>query len=929
MSWPHLFIFIAGWLICCCTRAQAADVAAPLDYTRQIKPLLLRHCTMCHGALKQEAGLRLDTGDLIRQGTDDGPVVVPGKSADSLLIVAVTRAENRMPAESEPLTEDEITLLRRWIDSGADAPAGEPIPPDPRKHWAFQRPERPAVPNAGAAATMTNPIDAFLAKARDERGLSASRPADKAVLLRRVYLDLIGLPPTRTELHAFLADESPEAFERVVEGLLARPQHGERWARHWMDVWRYADWAGYGKEVRDSQQHIWRWRDWIVESLNADRGYDRMIVDMLAGDELSPEDPGTLRATGYLARNWYRFNRNVWLDNTVEHMGKAFLGMTFNCARCHDHMYDPIAQRDYYRLRAFFEPYDVRIDRLAAQPNVELDGIARVYDAHHDRQTFLFVRGQESEPQKDDPLGPGVPVALGNAEFKIEPVHLPASAFNPGLRGFLRDELRTAARAAVEKAKSAAAEAATKLAAAQAHWEKCTAPIDANGAVAVTNFAAAVETQREAEKALAAAKVAAGLADKHLATTTAELASLEARIVADNARYARPTTADAPARAAEAVTAVNCATICAAEEAMLVAEAAVDALPPAETADEKQKQDRKKAEEALAAANQKLKTVRAEAEKRSDYPPLDKLYPATSTGRRLALARWIADRNNPLTARVAVNHLWMRHFGEPLVATVFNFGVSGASPVNAELLDWLAVELMDRGWSMKSLHRLIVTSQAYCMVSTAMRDDSRRTIDPDNRFLWRANPRRMEAETVRDSVLCVAGQLDMTIGGADLAYAQGLTVPRRSLYFQHANEKQMTFLKLFDLASVNECYRRSESIVPQQALALANSPLALEQSRRLAASIWQESNTRPDGADERFVGAAFEQVLSRSPSAEECSLSLEFLARQAARLADKTQLTAFAGGETAAVKPADDPAMRAREDFVHVLLNHNDFVTIR
>ncbi len=486
-----------------------------------------------------------------------------------------------------------------------------------------------------------------------------------------------------------------------------------------------------------------------------------------------------------------------------------------------------------------------------------------------------------------------------------------------------------ATRAAVEKAKGAAAEAATKVSAAREQWEKCSAPIDADGAIAVANLGTAAAAQREAEKALTTATAAARLADKHLATTTAELASLEARIAADNARYALPTAADTNQRTAKAVAAVNSAAISAAEEAVLLAEAAVAALPPAETADDKQKQERKKAEETLAAARKKLETARDEADKRTEYPPLDKLYPVTSTGRRLALARWIVDRNNPLAARVAVNHLWMRHFGEPLVATVFNFGTSGATPVNAQLLDWLAVEFMDRGWSMKSLHRLIVTSEAYRMVSTSAPDDPRRTIDPDNRWLWRANPRRMEAETVRDSVLCVAGQLDMTLGGADLEYGKGLTVPRRSLYFQHANEKQMTFLKLFDVASVTECYRRSESIVPQQALALANSPLALEESRRLAAALWQESSAQPEGAAERFVGAAFEQVLSRSPSQEECTVSLEFLAREAARLADKNNLTAFAGGESVGVKPADDPAMRAREDFVLVLLNHNDFVTIR
>ncbi len=538
------------------------------------------------------------------------------------------------------------------------------------------------------------------------------------------------------------------------------------------------------------------------------------------------------------------------------------------------------------------------------------------------------MRGQESQPKEDEPLAPGVPAALGPADLRIEPVHLPLGAYNTGLKSYVRDELRSNARAAVEKAKSSAVEAANLAAGLREQLDKGTAPADADGAIAVANLGAAVAAQRAAEKVAAAATVASVLADKHLAATVAELASIEARLAADNARYATPTATDAAERTAAAIAATNRAAICAGEEAVLVAESAIAALP-AEAADDKQKQERKKAEETLAAARTKLETARNEVDKRTDYPPLDKLYPATSTGRRLALARWIAQRNNPLTARVAVNQMWMRHFGEPLVATVFNFGVSGATPTNPALLDWLAVEFMDRGWSMKSMHRLIVTSQAYRMISTSTADDPRRAIDPDNRLLWHAHPKRMEAETVRDSVLSVAGQLDATVGGADLAHGQGLSVPRRSLYFQHANEKQMTFLKLFDVASVNECYRRSESVVPQQALALANSPLALEQSRRLAASLWQETSAPSDGAAERFVGAAFEQILSRFPTAQECTLSAEFLTAQAARLANTSQLTAFVGGEAAAVKPADDPAMRAREDFIHVLLNHNDFVTIR
>jgi hypothetical protein len=834
-----------------------------------------------------------------------------------------------MPADGDPLTAEEISILRRWIDAGATAP-DEAAPPDPRQQWAFVRPQRPDLPRAGQAASFTNPIDVLLASTREQHGLAPNSSADKGVLLRRLYLDLIGLPPTREELRSFVADQAPDAYERVVEQLLARPQYGERWARHWMDVWRYADWAGFGKEVRDSQPHIWHWRDWIVESLNADRGYDRMIVEMLAGDELAPDDPQTLRATGYLARNWYRFNRNVWLDNTVEHMGKAFLGITLNCARCHDHRYDPIAQRDYYRMRAFFEPYEVRVDRLASQPNIETDGIARVYDAHHDRKTFLFVRGLDTQPKEDDPLSPGVPDVLAAAGVKIESVHLPAASYNAGLKSYVRDDLLAQSRAALEKGTASLAEAQAKLAAARDSLAKADAPQAATAVATETpNTQGETDAQRAAAAALATETAATALADKHLSTVTAELASVTARITADNAKYALPPAADLADRTSEAVAATNRATIAAAEETLLAAEQKVAGAPPAESADDKAKQERKKAEEAVTAARTKLDTARAEAEKRSDYPPLDKLYPTTSTGRRLALARWIANRENPLTARVAINHLWMHHFGEPLVPTVFDFGLNGKPRAHPELHDWLAVEFMDRGWSMKAIHRLIVNSQAYRMRSTTEANDPRLQIDPDNKLLWHANPRRMEAETVRDCVLCVAGQLDLAAGGPDLEYGKGLTLPRRSLYFQHANEKQMTFLKVFDVAGVTECYRRSESIVPQQALALANSPLALEQSRRLADKLWQEAVATTDGAADRFIRAAFEQILSRAPRADELAMATQFLQTQAERLADPARLTAFAGGEAAAVKPADDPHMRARQDLVHVLLNHNDFVTIR
>jgi hypothetical protein len=319
------------------------------------------------------------------------------------------------------------------------------------------------------------------------------------------------------------------------------------------------------------------------------------------------------------------------------------------------------------------------------------------------------------------------------------------------------------------------------------------------------------------------------------------------------------------------------------------------------------------------AATKALDQARAAAAKEDPtYAPL--LRPTTpgSTGRRLALAKWITDRNNPLTARVAVNHVWMRHFGKPLVPTVANFGLGGKPPTHPELLDWLAVRFMEDGWSMKKLHRLIVTSETYRLGSQAGEEGMKK--DPENRWLWRMNPRRMDAEVVRDSLLAAAGDLDATAGGPPLDEKLGQTSHRRSLYFRFNTQYRMAFLDQFDAPSPSECYERRESVVPQQALALSNSALALTEARLLARRLAAE----PD-----FIAAGFEQVLGRPPTTPERERCERFLREQAALLRDPSRLSAFPASPDAVVPPDADPAGRAREDLIGVLFNHNDFVTIR
>ncbi len=1028
----------------------------------EVKTLLSAKCYPCHGVLKQKAKLRLDTRDLMLKGE----VIVPGKAAKSLLIERVEdMGEDRMPppGEGEALKPAEIALLRRWIDAGAGAPAGEPVPKGPGEHWAFQAPRRKPLPgNAG------NPIDVLLEARQATLGLKAQPAAQRSILIRRLYLDLIGLPPTREQL----ADARP--WEAIVDELFANPQYGERWARHWMDVWRYSDWYGLDKEVRDSQKHIWRWRDWIVNSLNENKGYDRMVREMLAGDEIAPKDPKVLAATGFLARSWFKFNRTSWLDNTIEHTAKAFMGLTLNCAKCHDHKYDPISHVDYYRFRAIFEPHQVRVDVMPGQSDPAKNGMTRVYDGNLGAATYLHRRGEESKADQGRLISAGPPSFLENGWKPPSPVALPIEAWRPDLQkfaqeGFLAQALAkaTAAEAHLEKlkleksardkkrvkskkeprpGKPVAGTRDRKPGAGPAVGESILAddfsksrpelwelvgsdwryqggllsltrasldksylrskakhprdfelnlkfqttggqrwkstgirfdvdesgnnshfvytsvggskvhlahtiegkdvytkavvgrPIQLNqeytlnlkvrdtlinvaldgeflfayklprrqpGAVqllvydAIADFysievrhlpagVALKEASKKGKPVLTTVPVITAsvleLAEAKLGLARAEYAFAKARIGADNANYRKRGKGSA-------------------EEArrMLIevslARARVDLL------------DSKKAVKA-AATIRKLEAD-LQAGRFPEYKPLkasevslvktsnkDALpsgggYPKTSSGRRTALANWLTHRDHPLAARVAVNHIWLRHFGTPLVETVSDFGLRAPRPLHQDLLDYLALELIESGWDMKRLHRLVLSSKAWQRSSSNLAAD-RKTLaaDPGNQHYWRMNSRRMESQVLRDSLLHLAGTLDLTRGGPPVTASPNAR--RRSLYFFHSRDGRSKFLATFDDADVFACYRRSESIVPQQALAMMNSQTATAAAKQIAATF------KPGMSPEAFVRAAFLKILGRQAAAAELAASLAFLEEQ-----------------------------KKRDHFIHALINLNDFLVIR
>jgi len=884
------------WLATACLLGAVTAPATPANraalekhYDRFLKPTLAQ-CVTCHLPSDRKSPETLEEfphnafGDRIRKLGEERTAANQSRDLASRLATAATE-----DTDGDGVANETELLLGHQPGNPNDVPSAAELELAATRRaefvkyltgyrWKpFDPVVRPPLPSpAPEAFVLRNPIDRFLAAEWAAQNLRPRPEASKEILLRRVYLDLIGLNPTPEEQRAFLADSAPDAYEQVVERLLADPRHGERWARHWMDVWRYSDWAGWadGNQIRDSKPHIWRWRDWIVDSLNSDRPYDRMVTEMLAADELAPEDPEALRATGFLVRNFKLLSREQWLEDTVKHTSQAFLGVTVGCAKCHDHLFDPISQREYYQLRAVFEPHQVRTDRRPGQLDTAQDGVVRVYDATN-APTWFFVRGDERHPLTNEVIPPGVPALLGG-KFEVTEVPLPWLAANPDQRDFVIRETLAASKNVLTQARTA--------------WEQ---------SFHDTNTPAA--HQRDLE-------LAADVAEKKLTALHAVLATER---TAAGPKIADPSTA--LRQATNTALLQQTASVAEARWRQFQAQAAL-ATTTNKLDDAKKK---------LVEADQKLaQAIEALAQPlhASFKPRSVESYPAASTGRRLAFARWIVRPENPLTARVAVNHVWLRHFGRGLVTSPADFGRNGRAPTNPQLLDWLAAEFMSPSvgelptsslrpspvnWSFRHLHRLIVISSAYRMASTP--DERNLAIDPDNRHLWRLNSRRLEAEAVRDSLLFAAGSLDLTRGGPDIDHVLAQNSPRRSLYFRHAAGKQAEFLQIFDGAGVTECYERHPSIMPQQALALGNSQLANQQAVLLAAKLIREAGPE----DRALVTLAFERVLARRPSAEEQHQCLNFL------------------GTHPATGEAEKLHQRALENLVRVLFNHNDFVTAR
>lgn len=851
--------------------AAAPDPAA--FFTRDVKPVLAARCVACHSGDKPQAGLRLTSREAVLKGGASGPAVSLAKPAESLLVAAIHYQGRRMPPQGR-LPQKEIDLLTNWVGMGLPwatgeagrleptAHAGPPqVTPEAMKFWSFQPVRRPAVPAVPAEwksrgtearkngpgraepplfhsstlplspkAWARNPIDAFILKGLSGAGLLPNPEADRAALLRRAYYDLTGLPPSPAAVRAFLADDSPQAWEKVVDRLLASPQYGEKWGRHWLDLVRYAESNSYERD--GTKPFAWRYRDYVIRCFNEDRPYDRFVMEQLAGDELengrveewgnggrgtpvahSPTLPLPLssRAERLIATGYYRLG--IWqdepvdpeqelyedLDDIASTTAQVFLGLTMGCARCHDHKLDPLPQRDYYRFLAFFS--GVRRYGVRSEESVADASLRSIASPEENRKQQALVDAHQAKVKAN--------------EDAIEGIERPVLADLTPVEK--QDWANPAVRLGIVRKRVPALLAQTQL----------------------DEYRGLLEKRRDLRQSAPRAL------DMALCVTEIGATPREMHVLARGS-------AQAPGEKVEPgfPSVLN---------------------PPA--------------------------------------PLIASPASGESCGRRLALARWVASAENPLTARVMANRIWQYHFGRGLVRSSSNFGFHGDRPTHPELLDWLADELVSNGWHLKPLHRLIMLSSAYQMSSRA--DRAGMAKDPENNLFWRFDMRRLAAEEVRDSILAANGSLNLEMGGPSIyptipaAVLAGQSVPganwgrstpeqqcRRSVYIFVKRSLMTPLLQSFDGPEPDfTCPVRFATTQPTQALGMLNSEWLQDQGRVFARYLPKEAGAEP--ADQ--VRLALWRVLQRDPTAAEVDRGVRFLAaaREKEKASAEDALAAF------------------------------------
>jgi hypothetical protein len=758
-------------------------------FESKVRPVLAEKCVTCHGPKKQMAGLRLDTAEGVKTGSDSGPVILPADPANSPFLKAIRRESDSPMPPNEPLPADIVAVLAEWVKIGAPFPDDTQTRIDPmaaaKSHWAFQPIRRPAVPLTNILPATTNPIDHFIAAKLEEKGLSFSPPADRQTLIRRAYFDLIGLPPSADAVMQFVNDPSPDAFARVVDELLASPHYGERWGRYWLDVARYSDTKGYVFQEERAFPYAYTFRDYVIRSLNEDKPYDRFLIEQLAADKLDlGDDKRPLAGMAFLTLG-RRFlnNQHDIIDDRMDVVTRGMMGLTVACARCHDHKYDPIPSADYYSLYGIF--------------------------------------ASSSEPQELPVIGEGEQSKEAKA-FEAE-----IARRQKALDDFVED--RKTGRIAGIMAITGT------LAAPEQNSHRLLNRADRNE---ITN------RQQRIDRIKA----------------TSPYAAPRAMVLQDNPRPFDPYVflRGNPGNRGPNVP--------------------------------------RQMPEVVAGPNRQ---------------------PFTDGSGRLEFAKAVASPDNPLTARVIVNRVWLYHFGKGLVTTPSDFGTRADPPSHPELLDWLASEFMNPTnpghenpwavsgppWTLKRLHRLIMLSATYQQASTRRPELDK--VDPENRLLGRMNRQRLDFEALRDAMIAAAGHLDPTIGGRSVDLFKAPFTKRRSVYGFIDRQNLPSTLRAFDFASPDQhSPQRFQTTVPQQALFLMNNTFVIEQAKALAS---RPEFTQAQSTEER-VQALYRAALSRSATAEEVALAEDFV-KSAAWSMTSSRLSPW-------------------EQYVQVLLASNEFAFV-
>jgi hypothetical protein len=984
---------------------------AAVDFEKDIEPVLQKNCFACHSGSQPKSQLRLDSKAGILRGGLGGPVIVPGNSADSRLVHRIEGAggEQRMPLKGTPLTSSEIALIRTWIDRGATLPARTETSGAEtavEKHWAYRKPVRPPVPSVKNRDAVRNPIDAFLLSKLESQGLGFSKPATKEALIRRVSLDLIGLPPTPAEVAEFVQDQRPDAYERLVDRLLSSPHYGERWARHWLDLARYADTNGY---EADARRTMWKYRDWVIDALNRDEPFDQFTVEQIAGDMLPNPTEAQKIATGFHRNTMFNEEGGVDKDESyfevlvdrVNTTSTVWLGSTLACAQCHNHKYDPFTHKDYYRMMAFFsnntkeeeknggtslkyrEPQlDLatadqetkrrelranikRLEDKLKTPTPELEAEQAAWEqtvlkAESDWETLQPARMQTESGTELKAGNDGVVVAAGeNPQRETYIIEAPLTG-----KKFTGLRLKALPDASLPRGGPGRDVYGNFIVTdvridigSGGQWKpvELERVVSDNGRIRPkgTNQLWTIDASREDRRlprqlVVVAKDPLALTPGSHVRVTIVQNSEfigqsigrlqLSATAATDPTIAVKLTAKLRPILEAKAENR-------SADDSKEMSEFFRSIAPSLETARD-QLREAKDELQRLGIVTALVMEEQSGSDRPFDYVRIrggfaskgEKVYAGVPAAlgtlakgdppNRLGLARWLVSRENPLTARVAVNRIWESYFGHGIVETSEDFGSQGEKPVNPELLDWLAVEFMDRGWSLKTMHRLITTSTAYRQSSKVTPELLE--ADPYNRLISRGPRFRLEAEMVRDVALSASGLLSSKIGGPsvfppqppgvwDLPYnddswqeSKGEDKYRRGIYTFIRRSALYPAMMNFDAKSREICVvRRIRTNSPLAALTTLNDAAYFEMAQALARRMLAEGGE----SDSSRVGYGLRLVASRDPKPEEREQLLTWLQ------GEKNYFSSHAGEAAKLTGAKDNPNLASWTMLANVLLN--------